>query len=158
METLPKIFTGQAPTKAEITEGAKQVISRVIDDGEICPLKVATQLKAMETAIKLIKAGIEEAVLNEAEKEPQKSFDRAGHGYQVRAGGVKYFYTECNDPVLDRLTDSLNDTAEKKKERESFLKVLSGPLNVVDDETGEVVEVFPPAKESKTVVAITLAK
>ena len=158
METLPKIFTGTAPTKSEITEGANEVISLVVDGGEVCPLKVATQLKAMETAIKLIKAGIEEAVLNEAEKEPEKSFDRAGHGYQVRAGGVKYFYTECNDPVLDRLTDSLNDITEKKKEREGFLNVLSGSMNVVDEDTGEVVEVFPPSKESKTVVAITLAK
>ena len=157
MESLPKIFTGQAPTKSEIQEGANKVISIVVDDGEICPLKVATSLKAMETAIKIIKDGIHEAVMDEAAKESGKTFDRGGHSYNLRSY-ARYDYSDCGDPVLERLSDKAEELTNDRKDRESFLKALKSSLNVIDEETGEVVEVFPPSKSGKDIIAITLAK
>ncbi|HDY88079.1 MAG TPA: hypothetical protein ENH82_08210 [bacterium] len=156
METLPKIFTSQAPTKSQINEGVQKVIG-LVNDGEVCPIQVATSLKALETAIKAIKDGIYEAIENEAAKEPEKTFERNGHSYNVR-NSSRYDYSDCGDPVLTKLTEKVDITTEERKDRETLLKALKKPLNVVDDDTGEIVEVYPPAKLSKTVVAITLAR
>ena len=154
--TIPQIFTAPPPTKTYIEEGAKNVVNLVLD-GEICPIKVATALKAMEVAIKLIKDGISEAIEDETAKEPQKTFERNGHSYNVR-NSSRYDYSDCGDPVLIRITGEADVLTEQRKDRETLLKALKEPLSVVDDDTGEIVEVFPPTKLSKTVVAITLAK
>jgi len=156
METLPKIFTGQAPTKSQINEGVQNVID-LVNDGEVNPIQVATSLKAIETAIKAIKDGIGEAIEDEAAKESGSTFERDGHSYNVR-NSSRYDYSDCGDPVLTKLTEKASDITEERKDRETLLKALKKPLSVVDDETGEIVEVYPPVKMSKTVVAITLAK
>jgi len=154
--TIPQIFISLTLSKRHIEAGAKQVID-IVNEGEICPLKVATALKAMEVTIKIIKDGIGEAVENEAEKEPEKTFERNGHSYNVR-NSSRYDYSDCNDPVIVRLNESEAEISEKRKDREVFLKALKSPMNVVDEGTGELVEVYPPVKYSKTIVAITLAK
>ncbi len=154
--TIPQIFTAPPPSRKYIEEGAKRVID-IVNEGEIDPLKVATALKAMEVAIKIIKDGIGEAVEDEAAKEPQKTFERNGHSYNVR-NSSRYDYSDCGDPVLIRITEKADVLTEQRKDRETLLKALKEPLSVVDDDTGEIVEVFPPTKLSKTVVAITLAK
>jgi len=154
--TIPQIFTAPPPSKKYIEEGAKRVIE-IVTEGEICPLKVATALKAMEVAIKIIKDGIGEAVENEAAKESVSTFERNGHSYNVR-NSSRYDYSDCNDPVMLRLSKSEAEISEERKGREAFLKTIKSSMTIVDDVTGEMAEVYPPVKLSKTVVAITLAK
>jgi len=154
--TIPKIFTTPAPSKKYIQEGANRVIE-IVNEGEICPLKVATALKAMELAIKTIKEGISEAVENEAAKESVNTFERNGHSYNVR-NSSRYDYSDCNDPVMLRLSKREVEISEERKDREAFLKTIKSSMTIVDDETGEMAEVYPPVKLSKTIVAITLAK
>lgn len=156
--SVPQIFTQTAPTKTVIEAGAKAIVKAVIDDGEADPLKVATAMKAIETAMKIIKAGIEEAMVDEAEKEGQKTFERNGHQYQIRASATRYDYTLCGDPSLKKMESDMADLSANIKNRQTFLRGITEMEVIADQESGEMVEVYPPSRSSKTVVAITLAK
>jgi hypothetical protein len=45
---------------------------------------------------------------------------------------------------------------EETKALESQLKSLKGKQTIVDDETGECYEDFPPIKSSKTTIEVTI--
>lgn len=158
MHTMPVIFTGTAPTKSEINNQCQEIINRINDSGEVNPLKVATAMKALETAMKIIKAGITDAVLEEAEKHNAKTFDFDGHQLQVRQAGVKYDYSNCNDPEHERLQQQMEELKEQIKKREDWLKSAPEDQTILDEETGEVHKIYPPAKSGTTSVSITLAK
>lgn len=156
--SVPHIFTQNAPTKTQIETGAKAIVKAVVDDGEADPLRVATAMKAIEIAMKIIKSGIEDAMVDEAEKEGQKTFTRNGHQYQIRAAATRYDFSLCGDPALKKMEAEMADLSANIKNRQTFLKGLTESETIADKETGEMVEVFPPSKSSKTTVAITLAK
>jgi hypothetical protein len=158
MHTLPVIFTGTAPTKSEIQKQTQEIIDRINDSGEINPLKVATAMKALETAMGIIKKGISDAIMEEAEKYQAKTFTFDGHQLQIREAATKYDYTNCGDPEYNRLQEQMENLKEQIKKREAWLKAAPEGATVVDPETGEVHEIYPPAKFSTTSVAITLAK
>jgi len=158
MNNLPSIFTGQAPTKTEIETQCKVIIDSIVESGEVNPIKVATSMKALELAMKTIKSGIEDMILSEAEKYESKTFEFDGHSINVREGGVMYDYSLCCDPVYGRLESEMKFLKDKIKDREAFLKTVKGSMTVVDEGSGEVFQVIPPVKSSKTTVAITLAK
>lgn len=157
MHKLPVIFTGTAPTKGEIEKQSQEIIDRINNSGDIDPLKVATAMKALETSMGIIKKGISAAILEEAQKY-EKSFIYDGHGLQIREAGARYDFTNCNDPVYNRLTQQMDELKEQIKKREAWLKAAPEGQTIVDDDTGEVHEIHPPSKTSTTTVAITLAK
>jgi hypothetical protein len=47
--------------------------------------------------------------------------------------------------------------SEAEKQRQAFLKALPAATHIMDEETGELVRVIPPRKESKTGVVATLS-
>lgn len=153
--TLPDIFTGVAPGKDEIAGQCMQVIKGIREDGTIDPLRVATSIKALETAIKLIRDGIEDMIIEEAEKY-EKTFEIDGHKITLKETGVRYDYTVCNDPEWEEQSSSMSNAKESLKKRETFLKAITEPFTMVDNRTGEIVDVELPHKTSKTNISITL--
>jgi hypothetical protein len=153
--TLPEIFAGAAPGKDEIAGQCLQIIKSIKEDGTINPLRIATSMKALETAIKLIRDGIEDAIIEEAEKY-EKTFDIDGHKITLKETGVRYDYSVCKDPEWEELTSTLSNTKEAIKKRETFLKSVSEPFTLLDERTGEVVRIELPNKTSKTNISITL--
>ena len=119
MENTLQVFTGVAPSKTSIQEQCKAIINEITEGGNVNPLRVATTMKAMETAMKAIKSGIEELILEEAEKHG-KSFDFDGHSISVRESGARYDYSNCNDPVLNDAISSMEALKETIKERENL--------------------------------------
>jgi hypothetical protein len=115
-------------------------------------------MKALELAMKTIKAGIDDFILEEAGKHEGKSFEFDGHAIQVKETGVKYDYMLCNDAAYHDLKKQAEVLTEKIKERETFLKSINDKMTIVDDESGEVTTVYPPSKSGKTSVTITLKK
>lgn len=158
MHSLPVIFTGTAPTKSEIEKQSKEIIAKINDSGEINPLKVATAMKAIEMSMGIIKKGISDAVLEEAQRHEAKTFKYDGHELQIKEAGTKYDYSNCGDPELARMEEQAKTLNAKIKKRQDWLKAAPDGQTVVDDETGEVYEIFHPSKTSTTGVTITLAK
>lgn len=77
---------------------------------------------------------------------------------QVCEAGVTYDFSECGDPQLADLYAEADAIKERIKTRENFLKSIDGHATVVDENTGEVVTIHPPARSSKTTVKLTFKK
>jgi hypothetical protein len=146
-----------AVSKANREELAIQIVE-AIDAGELNPLDIHYQVKAMEDFIKVLTGNTryKDYVLTEGMKHG-KSFEFNGSKMEIKETGVKYDYSKCGDPTWDGLETLASDIKEKQKEREKFLKsVPAEGVEIVSNETGEVIKVYPPSKSSTTSIAVTL--
>lgn len=143
-------------TKEQRASFAANVISE-IENGNVNPLDIHLQFKAIEQISETVLKDVRyrSAVLTEAEKYGKKSTYRNAE-LAIREVGVKYDYSQCNDPDLYELQAKLDELSEKVKARQKFLQTVAQEgLNVITSD-GEAVTVYPPSKSSTTSVAVTL--
>jgi hypothetical protein len=142
-------------SKIERSNFVQQVIE-ALENGEANPLHVHLQVKCTEELIKGILSNdrYKELTVSEAEKHG-KSFEFHNAGVQIKETGVKYDFTVCNDEIWNELNSQIEALEKVKKDREEFLKTISGSLEVITKH-GEVVNIYPPAKSSTTSIAVTL--
>lgn len=131
-------------------------LSEEINEGREYALDVFVAAKRWQRTIEAIISTIEKQVVEEAERQG-KRFSHNGATLEVRELGSRWFYDKCNDPILNKVVAEKNAISEVEKERQAFLKSLKGAMTILDEETGEVVRVIPPRKESKTGVVMTLS-
>ena len=136
-------------SKEERQQFAIQVTNNLLE-GMADPLKVHLQVKCMEDIIKQLTSNsvYKSMVLTEANKYG-KSFEQFNAKFEVKEMGVKYDYSNCNDPVYKDLEDKLALIEAEIKARQIFLKSMpqSGQEILIDD---ELVKVYPPSKTSTT--------
>ena len=144
-----------ASTSVQIDVFSDGVITSV-KNGEVNPLHVLIQLKAMELASERIKKEIRENSLTEAEKYPGTDFEFLGN--KIVKGDVKtdYDYTVCGDTVWEQLKTDLDTAKTKLDERQAFLKALKSTIKVLDELTGELVEIRPPLKKTVSGLKISI--
>jgi len=146
-----------AVSKANREELAIQIVE-AIDAGELNPLDIHYQVKAMEDFIKMLTANsrYKDALLTEGMKHG-KSFQFNGSKMEIKETGVKYNYSKCGDPNWQLLEDQITELKDKQKAVEAHLKVLPDEgMEVVNAESGEVIKMYPPVKISTTSIAVTL--
>lgn len=165
--------------KVSITEaGVEQVAAKLYDDvleGRTSAVTVIEMLKftgEVEAKIKTM------ADLNDQNKfvdlvrdeiirnsDNGKSFtSKYGTKLELAETGTKYKFEVCGDPIWNYLNKQVIDLKKQLTIRETFLKTFINPYlvgNVVDPETGEVienVELNPPIKTSTSSYKQTLLK
>lgn len=150
-------------TKAE----RKSFVAQVIDEmeaGNVNPLLIHCQVKSMQNLIDTfteekvggdLKKKYSKLVLEEAQKY-EKRFEMHNATFEVKEAGTKYDWSKCGDPWLADAMARHEALGAEIKTRQEFLKTISGSLEVVDQETGEAVTLYPPAKTSTTTVSVTL--
>lgn len=146
-----------AVSKANREELAIQIVE-AMDAGELNPLDIHYQVKAMEDFIKVLTGNTryKDYVLTEGMKHG-KSFEFNGSKMEIKETGVKYDYSNCGDQEWSAIEVEINVRKEKQKEREKFLKSLPiEGIEIVSNETGEVIKVYPPSKSYTTSIAVTL--
>jgi hypothetical protein len=146
-----------AVSKANREELAIQIVE-AMDAGDFNPLDIHYQVKAMEDFIKVLTGNTryKDYVLTEGMKHG-KSFEFNGSKMEIKETGVKYDYSNCGDQEWSALEVEINLRKEKQKEREKFLKSLPAEgVEIVSNETGDVIKVYPPSKSSTTSIAVTL--
>ena len=122
-------------------------------EGNSDPIKVAIQIKAIQTVLDQVNAGIKDYVLSESEKYEGKTFTKEGAKIEVSDMGVKYDYSTCGDPTWDELNRKITELTTRRKAREEFLKVI--PENgSVDPETGSIFH--RPARTATRGIKITI--
>lgn len=125
--------------------------------GEIDPLRIHVYVKCLEDITKNILASepYKQMVLAEAIKYGTKGFEFGNAQITLRETGVKYDYSQCNDPKLAELYEQKFKIDLALKKREDFLKAapIEGTQIMVDD---EVVTVYPPSKSSTTTPVVSL--
>lgn len=126
------------------------LLIKEVECGNVNSLKLKTQLKFIEKSLELVEKGIKDSYLKEAAKY-SKEFEFNGFLIsQSENIAPKYDYTVCNDPLWNDLDLMIKKLSEQKKDRETFLKSISGHVEVVNETTGEMVAVNPPIKSSTT--------
>jgi hypothetical protein len=140
-------------------EQRKEFVNQVIEglnEGSVDPLKVHLQVKCMEDIIKQLTSSKEykEICLTEAFKFG-KTFEHHNAKFEIKEMGVKYDYSNCNDPILKELKEKLQYLELEIKYRETLLKGVSseGMEIIVED---ELVRIYPPSKTSTTTVTVNL--
>ncbi len=131
-------------------------IIQAVKEGEISAIEVLIQLKAFEKASGRILKEIQEHFVREAEKNPENSFTFNGNKIEKCEVGTRYDFTKCNDRDWERCATDEQTAGECRKARETFLKALQKPMEVLDKDSGEVVTIRPPVKTSTTSLKVTI--
>ncbi len=150
-----ELLTLMASTSTQIDVFSDGVIQSV-KEGEINPITVLIQLRAMEQASQRILKEIHENIMAEANKYPGKSFEFMGNQVTKAEHGTKYDYTACNDHKWIDLLEAEDNAAKARKDRESFLRSLKEPMEVLDPESGEVCILRPPVKKSTSGLNVSI--
>lgn len=142
-----------------------------MDAGNVDPLKIHLQVKCIEKIVdeltntdeKKNKDGFHIArryrslVLDAAEKYGQKEFEFNGAKIKVGETGTKYDYSKTGDSELLQWQTDLEELKGKIDKRQKMLQAVPVKgMTVVNDDTGEAVTVYPPAKSSTTFITMTL--
>ncbi len=155
-------------TKEQRATFITDVVER-LQNGEVDPLKVHLQVKAMEEIIngltctdekknKLFTMALNyKAMLLEAAEKHGKKFQLHNAEFSIKEVGTTYDWSKCEDPELNELLAQQEALKEKIKTKQDFLKTVpAAGLLITIEETGETIRVFPPAKSSTTSVAVSL--
>lgn len=172
METLQLSTTEKLAlfetTKADRHNFVEELINK-LNEGEIDPLKIHLQVKAMEDIITRLTSTDEkknkdfaaairyrQLLLDAAEKYGQKSFEFNNAKIEIKETGTKYDYSLCGDLEYSDLIKQQIELDEKVKAKEKFLQVCSAKgVLITNEETGETYTVYPPSKKSTTSVAVS---
>lgn len=160
MEELPSTPAGtlalMPATAVEVAKFSKMLIQSV-RSGDLNPLQLIVQLHALTKVYEEVREEIEDNVLKEAEKYPEKVIERYGARIEKSEVGTKYSYATSKDIQWEQLDAEFKAIERKRKDREEFLRTLKEPLTAVNEETGEVYKIMPPFKTSKAGFKIYLA-
>ena len=107
------------------------------------------QLKAIEKATERILKAIEDNLNNEAAKYPEQRFKFHGNEIEKAELGTRYIFANCGDPVYNELSKNKAEMDQLVKDRETFLKAIKEPLQIVSVD-GELATVIAPTKTSKS--------
>jgi hypothetical protein len=144
-----QITKSYAVSKQQIEDVKKNVIGMVVEE-KLSPFTAMAFAKDLSKMAEAIEKPARK-IMNDLFESSEKSFEINGYEFQKTEAGVKYDFSNCGDPVLEKLEA---DAARIKKEidaRKDYLKSLISlerSDTYIDPETGEQFEVFPPAKTS----------
>ena len=155
------LFYSNIPlTKTEQAELGDSM-KRNLLEGNISPIEAIVKAKSLyETLGAFLKdEEVKECVINECGKYGKgENPSFAGAVIQVKDAAVKIDYSNCGDPVYERLCEEMDLLKSQMKEREAELKALSKSRTVVDEETGEVYTLRPPVRSASTTYSITFKR
>ena len=156
---MNELTVNKIPASKEEQAVLSSAMINSVLDGEIDPIKAVVQAKSLvETLTLFLKdKGVNDLVIREVEKYGKQT-SKDGATISIKEVGSKWDYSECGDPIYNRLFSQKAEIEEKLKEREALLKATREPRTEVDEETGEVYTVNPPSKISTTSYAITFQK
>jgi hypothetical protein len=108
----------------------------------------------MEKVFDKIKPTLIENALNEISNFEKNPIIK-GSEFSIVEAGVKYDYSDCNDIEYNTLTTQIEALKSTLKERETFLKAIKQPMQMIDENSGEVYTINPPKKSSTTTLKVT---
>lgn len=143
-----------ATTQAQVDVFSDQLIQSV-REGEVNPLEVLVQLKAIEKVSERVIKEIRHNFLTEADKYQGTTFEFNGNKIEKAEVGTKYDFTVCKDQEWEQFAAQEQMWATRRKEREVFLKAVKGSLDIVTGD-GEAVTIHPPTKTSTTSLKVSI--
>lgn len=137
---------------------AAQIIEQVEDGGRET-LNALAQLEFFSQVIETAKSKIREIATDELDlygNEAKTGVTKYGVTFKLKESGVRYNYTQT--PKFNEIKAKEDEIAEQRKALEDQLKILKTPTTMIEQETGEMIDLFPAIKTSKTTCEISLSK
>lgn len=159
MEQLPQTaaeYLTLAPNTQTSIDVFSDGVIQSVQAGEINPLTVLIQIRAMEKAFERILKETKDNIMREADKYPGNEFEYAGNKVTKSEHGIRYDFSNCGDPAYERLLQEYTEATQLLKERENFLKTIKAPITIVERESGEVKEILPPTKKSSSGLNVSI--
>jgi len=153
METAISTLSQLPETKQQIETFAYS-LEQGLNNGQIIASDLLRFQKAMEKVFEKIKPTLIENALNEISQYEKNSVIK-GSEFSIVEAGVKYDYSNCNDLEYNMLNTQLEALKSTLKDRETFLKSIKEPLQMIDEASGEVYTICPPKKTSSTTLKVT---
>lgn len=142
-------------TKTNVQSFANQIVFEY-KTGNKNPFDYLGELEFISQAIDKAKSEIRESMIDELQNHPGNLKTRNGIQFKLKESGVKYDYTSTEK--WNALNDEMEQMKSQMKDLETQLKSLKTKQTMVDESTGELIELFPPIKSSKTTIEITIPK
>lgn len=159
MEQLPQTaaeYLTLAPNTQTSIDIFSDGVIQSVQSGEVNPLTVLIQLRAIAKASERILKEINSNILNEAGKYAENTFTYSGCELTKAEHGTKYDFSGCNDTQWLTLKAKESLLKSSISERETFLKAIKTPLETLDKLTGEVVTLYPPTKKSSSGLNVSI--
>jgi hypothetical protein len=156
METATSTLKLMPNNLGQATSFAASLIQEM-ENGQVSALDILTHVKCIEKSFELLKDKLMEFAIDEAANY-EKSFEYISVKIEKCEVGTKYDFSKCNDFKLAKISAEVDKYSKEKKEREATLKTLKTSIKEVDEETGDIVEIFPPIKTSTSSLKVTLLK
>ena len=137
-------------TKSELNDLASILLE--VSEGRELDLYIFG--KKIEYLSKVIQEVSNEYALSEAEKMKGESIYNSK--IEVKDVGVKYDYNVCKYAPYDNLLSNKKELETEIKGVEALLKSINKPTTIVDEVTGDVMNVSPPLRTSKTSIVLTI--
>lgn len=153
MEQL-QIVNTKLLSRAGIQETATQIVT-ALDNGEVNPLDLKLAFKAIEDLGKKVKGSLDTHLVETASKY-EKTFMYKGSEFTTMEAGVKYDYSVCGHQEYNDLVSEMTRIDKRMKEIEKDLKGIKGSRTEVNEDTGEIIKLYPPKKTSTTTVSTTI--
>lgn len=146
-------------TKQSQRDIADQLISQVIN-GDVDPIQTYAQIKGVVECLSLVLKDqtIIDTTIAACAKYGKDVPTFGGAKISVVEAGVKYDFSVCEDIEWNELSSQKKELEQKIKMRETFLKGINVTQTLVDEGTGAIITVYPPAKTSSTVVKVNFQK
>jgi hypothetical protein len=141
-----------------ITESTKSELenlaSLLLEQSEGYEIELYIFAKKLEFLSKTLQEISHEYALSEAEKMKGESIYNSK--IEVKDVGVKYDYNVCKYAPYDNLLSGKKQIDLELKSMEALLKSINKPTTIVDEETGDVMNVSPPLRTSKTSIVLSI--
>lgn len=137
-------FNNFVVTKQLINNTAEH-IANLVADGDISPIDAIVKLKAFSDLYDALRPLITDSIIAEIDKGNTSS-----NGVEVSTmeTAIKYDYTTTKKWV--ELHYQIEKLTQELKVLETTIKTLTRPMQILDEATGELIEIKPAKKSSKT--------
>jgi hypothetical protein len=102
-----------------------------------------------------LEKGLKDFAIKELEAYDRNETDVLGTTVKSVEAGVKWDYSSSK--AWEEQKAKVDAESKRLKEIEAFTKTLKSKTTVVDEETGEAVDFYPPVKTSSTSIRVTLS-
>lgn len=159
MTELPSTAIGTLKLMPANTQQIARFSKLLIEDvqaGVVNPLELLVMLRALERMSETVLEAIQSNIETAKDKYSEKDFDVLGARIEKAEVGIIYDYGGTGDRDWERFKTDEMTAAGRRKERETFLRSLKEPMEVLDRETGELVMIRPPLRRSKSGLKVFL--
>lgn len=137
----------------------KGIADKMIDkakEGELDPVQAFSAARKGIDFFKQMEEGLRPIVEKDLKLSKGQDYKHNSVLFEGAVTKTEYDYHATQDRRWIELDAQIKDLTEQKKERETFLKTLKTKLTTVDEDTGEVVEIYPPVKSESFGIKVTL--